>query len=395
VGRLLDGLRASSGDRSVIVIAGDHGESLGEHGERYHSRTLYEGAVHVPLLIAAPGLVSPGVRDSEEVGLVDVAPTLFDLLGIEDPDDLDGESLLTALSAPSASPIGPAGGRTLYLETLNTYVDNGWAPLYALRRHDAKYISAPRPEYYDLARDPHETHDLLAGTRGAAPPPGSALLAASLRARLAGQPDVTAADSDRGDGGLDPEVRRRLESLGYLSAGGERPAAGTDLPDPKDMLPLHDRLLAAREALARGDLEQAVRLGRTLVRASPRDRAALQLLGEAYASMGELGRAERALRRHLAIGPSVAAEVLLAQVLMQQGRLGEASDLLDAAAELDPDHGAVPLARGDLFLVQGRPDRARASYEEARQIDPTRFSGLSAARVERLDRLLAAHRGAS
>jgi len=393
VGRLLDGIRASVGDRSVVVIAGDHGESLGEHGEWYHSRSLYEGAVHVPLLIAVPDLVSPGVHDREVVGLIDVAPTLLDLLGIELREELDGRSLLAALASPSRSGDGPADRRSLYLETLNTYLDTGWAPLFALRSHGAKYIEAPRPEYYDLTRDPREEHDLLAGTPGAVPPPESAPMAASLWNRLAGQPDVTETATHPGAGGVDPEVRRRLQALGYLSAGGERPAAGTDLPDPKDMLPLHHQLLAAREALAHGDPDRAIRLARGLVRASPRDRASLQLLGEAYATRGELDLAERALRRHLAIGPSVAAEVLLAQVLMQQKRLVEAGTLLDAAAALDPDHGAVPLARGDLLLVQGRPVAARASYEEARRIDPIRFSGLSAARIERLDRLLAARRG--
>jgi len=387
VGRLLDGVAAAEGEREpLIVAAGDHGESLGEHAERYHSRTLYEGAVHVPLLIVAADLIPSRVDDGEVVGLVDVAPTVLDLLGLAPGETPDGESLLPALAGR------PDGGqdRTLYLETLNTYLDTGWAPLYALRRHDAKYIEAPRPELYDLANDPHEQHDLLAGKQPEAAdgaPPDAVALAAALRHRLESQPGVVEAAARRQP--VDPEVRQRLAALGYLSGGGSAPPDAADLPDPKDMLPLHDKLLAARAALAQGDPGQAVRLGRELVRAAPRDRAALQLLGEAYATMGDLKHAEQALRRHLEIGPSVAATVLLAQVVMQQGRFQDAEALLDAAAELDPGHGAVPLARGDLRLAEGRPDEARALYRKAAEIDPVRFAGLSKARLERLERLLA------
>ncbi len=395
VGRLLDAVKTAGAgremDRSVVVVAGDHGESLGEHGERFHSRTLYEGAVHVPLLVAAPGLpglLAPGVDAGEVVGLVDVVPTVLDLLGLDTPAGLDGRSLLRSLADPGAA---SDPDRALYLETLNTYLDTGWAPLYALRRHDGKYIEAPRPEYYDLVRDPHEQHDLLAGDSRGTPPPAARRLAGDLRGRLAEQPGIVEVANGLGSGAADPEVRRRLESLGYLSGGGSRPASATDLPDPKDMLPLHEQLLAARAAMAAGDPARAVRLARTLIHAAPRNRAALQLLGEAYATMGDLDRAEQALRRHLEVGPSVAAEVLLAQVVMQKGRLDEAEALLDAAAALDPDHGAVPLARGDLFLVEGRPADARASYERAGRIDPTRFGGLAAARIERLERLLAEH----
>jgi len=77
---------------------------------------------------------------------------------------------------------------------------------------------------------------------------------------------------------------------------------------------------------------------------------------------------------------------VLAQVMMQQRRFDEALALLDAAAELDPLHGAVPLARGDLQMIQGHPTHARELYEEAARVDPYRFAGLSRARIERLER---------
>jgi len=384
VGRLLEGIEAFvPPERSVIVAVGDHGESLQEHTERYHSRSLYEGAIRVPLVIAAPGAIAAGgAVDDRVVGLVDLYPTLLDLLGVARPSggpSLDGRSL-TRSGAPPGAPSADED-RALYVETLNTYLDNGWAPLYALRRHTDKYILAPRAEYYDLRDDPHEQANLLAGGSSAGV---SQSLAERLGDLVAAQPGIV--EVARGRQETDPEVRARLEALGYLSGGGGPAAPGTDLPNPKDMLPLHEELLAARRALAQGDLQQAARVARRLVQAAPRNRAALQLLGEAYARMGDLARAERALRRHMEIRPGVGALVVLAQVMMQQRRFDEAVALLDVAAELDPLHGAVPLARGDLQMIQGHPTRARELYEEAARVDPYRFAGLSRVRIERLER---------
>lgn len=382
VARLLAALAASGDDRrTLIVAAGDHGESLGEHGELYHSRTLYEEAVRVPLLVAAPGLVAPGgVVDGAVVSLVDVAPTVLALLGAKGLGETAGRSLL----APGAPE------RAVYLETLNTYLDNGWAPLYGLRRSDLKYIRAPRPELYDLAHDPGESRNLLPGAEERAAP-----LAARLEGLLAGQPGI-AQVAAAAEAGSDPEIRRRLEALGYLSGAGGGPAVGEgELADPKDRLPDLARLLEARRRIAGGDAEEAARIARDLVTRSPRDRSALQLLGEAYALLGRPEQAERALRRHLELGPAVGATTLLAQVVMQQGRLEEAAALLDRAAELDPEHGAVPLARGDLALIRGRVGEALALYREAARIDPYRFAGLAEARIRRAESLAAARKSSA
>ncbi len=362
----------------MIAVAGDHGESLGEHGERYHSRSLYEGAVHVPLLLAVPGAAPGQVVDDRVVSLVDLFPTLLDLLGVATPGPVDGRSLLRA----------PAdAGRIVYLETLNTYIDNGWAPLYAARRHRDKYVRAPRPEYYDLAADPGEDCDLLAGKGSEHPAPaaGAGALAAFLARRLAAQPDAReAARTFRPD----PEVARQLEALGYLSGGaGGAPPAPEALPDPKDMLPLLDDLVAGRRMLASGHPEQAAEKAKRLVRRAPRDRAALQLLAEGYALQGRNESAERVLRQSLEVGPTVGASVLLAQVVMQRRRFEEAEALLDQAAALEPGDGAVLVARGDLRLLQGRPLEALETYRRALAADPDRIADVARARIARVQAL--------
>jgi tetratricopeptide (TPR) repeat protein len=215
-----------------------------------------------------------------------------------------------------------------------------------------------------------------------------------LDRRLPGGPMAELAEdgAPAGSGETDPEVRRRLEALGYLSVGssggGDRSAPYGELPDPKQMLPLLEELSEGRSHLAGGRPEEAERSARRVLAASPRDRSALQLLAESYATRGRAEEAERALRRSLEIGPTLGACVLLAQVVLQRGgpaRADEAEALLDLAAESDPRHGAVLLARGDLALVRGRPAEAIARYEEAAEADPYRFAGLARARIDRLE----------
>ncbi|HUP42509.1 MAG TPA: sulfatase-like hydrolase/transferase [Thermoanaerobaculia bacterium] len=387
VGRLLSAIDAEGmTDHTVVLAVADHGESLGEHGERYHSRSLYEDAVRVPLILAVPALPDDarGVAiDGFVVTLADLYPSLLELLDLSDrpelrgpegPAPLDGRSLLKGPFPPD---------RSVYLETLNPYLDNGWAPLFAARSHREKYVEAPRPEYYDLGTDPGEMSNLLEGG-GAAPAARVLELQAFVRERGTAQTDLNtlAARAEA----MAPAARRSLEALGYLGGGG--PASGRapeELPDPKDMLPLLDTLAEGRRLLAAGEPLEAARKARLLVSRSPNDRAALQLLGEALAAMGREEEAERALRSLLDVGPTVGASVLLAQVVMQQGRFDEAALLLDQAADLDPRHGAVALARGDLRLFQGQPEEALALYREAWEMDPYRFEGLARARIARLE----------
>ncbi len=154
VGRLLGSLVARGEfDPAMVIIAGDHGEALGEHGEETHGILLYEATTRVPLLIHMPGQTE-AVRHPQPVGLIDLAPTLRDLLGIETSDD--GVSLLSTLRGESVVD----GDRTLYIESLEGYLRNGWAPLFAVVRGSMKIIDSPRPELYDLATDPNELSDL-------------------------------------------------------------------------------------------------------------------------------------------------------------------------------------------------------------------------------------------
>lgn len=366
LGRLFDGLAAHGLDRdTVVLVAGDHGESLGDHGESTHDLFVYDATLRVPLLLRVPG-VPPGVVSDRQVSLVDVLPTLLDLLGVKDPHPRDGRSLVGSRAEP---------GRAVYAESLVPYIDFGWAPLHALRRLGDKYVRAPRAEYYDLLKDPGEGRNLVP-VKGA-PPDEAQKLQRSLQALL--EKSAAAAAS-----GADPEARERLESLGYL--GGAGPDASSGVKDPKELVAVSEAIIQANGLLASGQPQQAIAQLEAQLPRSPRDRSLLQSLAKAYLRVLRLKDAERVLRAFREIKPKADTSLLLAQILILDGRRAEAGRLLDEAQALDPKHGGVFIARGDLLLQQGKRDEARAAYEQARQLDPYRASGAAEKRLQGLQR---------
>ena len=215
IGRLLTALNARHVlDRTIVVVVGDHGESLGEHGERDHGIFVYESSLQVPLIIRAPG-VTPG-RVASLVSQVDLLPTLLNLLGMSAPADVDGVSLVPALRGQTMPE------RELYAESL--YPSRfGWSPLRMVRDTRWKFIDAPRAELYDLDTDPFELHDIAAQRPN---------VVAGMRARLVDFAPSTRAASQ----GARPseDVLRALASLGYIAGGPAVPSSSA--LDPKDFI---------------------------------------------------------------------------------------------------------------------------------------------------------------
>lgn len=374
IGRLL-GFLADRGltERTLIVVVADHGESLGEHGEVTHGIFLYDSVARVPLLVSAPTLVPrPSVVQSL-VATVDITPTLLDLLGVDGWVGLDG------ISWASAS---PDRNRAVPLESLVPFLDYGWAPLFGIRRAGDKYIDAPRPEYYDMASDPRELHNLYAGPRSERSREIEALAAALRTARPVA---AAAGPTDR-----DPEAEERLGALGYIGGAGpsasESLAGSTGLSDPKDMITIATEVIEVNALLAAGRPREALALVEAAARRSPDDRTLLQLLAKVSVRLGDLRRAEAALRAFRAIRPKADASLLLAQILILDGRVPEAKELLDEAATLDGRHGGVLIARGDILAKAGKRDEARAAYQRAAELDPYRAAGASRARIAAIDR---------
>ena len=215
IARLLDLLeRRKTLERTIVLVAADHGESLGEHGERDHGIFVYDSVVRVPLIIRAPGF-SPR-RIPELVRLTDVMPTVVNMLGLPSPAT-DGVSLMDLMT-----------GRRTHLN-LDGYSESlypqrfGWSAVHALSDGRFKVIDAPRPELYDLERDPFESNNIY-DQRGDT--------AAALYGRLlAMKANPSATQAASGD------LRERLASLGYVGAGPvSNLTNGESAPDPKDCI---------------------------------------------------------------------------------------------------------------------------------------------------------------
>lgn len=221
LGKLL-GLLSELGvrDKTLVVVTSDHGEGLGEHGEMTHSLLIYDPTMHVPMIIHAGGALGGGKVIDRQVNLVDVMPTILDLLGIDMPSELDGLSLLQP---------GPEGPRACYIETLSSKTLHGWAPLLGVRRDDYKFILAPRPEVYDLRKDPKELVNLYYSH------PDVAVDLHELLKEFVGDDPLLAADVTQ-NLEMDDESIRKLAALGYVMT---TPKAQVDEDadeqiDPKD-----------------------------------------------------------------------------------------------------------------------------------------------------------------
>jgi arylsulfatase A-like enzyme len=215
VGRLIGALeRARLLDRTLVVVVGDHGESLGDHGERDHGVFVYESVLRVPFIVRAPS-VAPS-RVGAVVRLVDVMPTVLGLLGMEGPR-VDGVSLVSLMDGKQSDPGLEAYAESLYPLRL------GWSSLASVRDHRFKFIDAPRPELYDLARDPFEEHNIYSDRQS---------LGEAMRRR------VSALSGNRTEVTLpSPELAQRLMALGYVTMSPARPRSdGGELPDPKDCI---------------------------------------------------------------------------------------------------------------------------------------------------------------
>ncbi|MEP6802075.1 MAG: sulfatase-like hydrolase/transferase [Acidobacteriota bacterium] len=352
LGALLRGLPAAPPESRITVLAGDHGESLGEHGESTHGFFLYDSTVLVPLLFHAPGRVTPRVS-SLPARLIDITPTLLDLLRLPPLAGMDGRSLTPIFSGAKDDP------GTAYLETLQPWLAYGWAPLSGVREAAWKLVRAPRPEVYDLRADPHEAKNLFSGSREQT----VALLRELQRFEAA-----PATDSRRI---ADPETVARLRSLGYLGSGSSGPPAGRTLADPKDRLAERVLLLQGEDLLRTGKFDQAVAVFSEALRRDPGNHFALFRTGVALSKRGDLLRAIAPLEEAVRLDPEQAeSQFALADVLTRSGQYARAIPHWMETARLQPRRPAAWSNLGTALGRAGKLTEAAVAFARAVEVDP-------------------------
>ena len=315
LGRIVQQLKSTSlYDRTVIVVMGDHGESLGDHGESAHGFFIYNSVTRVPFFIRAPFEQTTARRIADPVRSVDVMPTVLDLLGIPTPKEVTGSSLVPLMTKAAVEL-----GLEAYSESMYPLHHYGWSDLRALRAGRYKVIDAPRPELYDVERDPKEEVNLYEQRRAL----GDRMIA-QLRTREEGFQKTEAA-LPAGD--VDPEARARLAALGYIGsfvANASDPRAGR--ADPKDKIGLFNKLGQAMDLSKEGEadrdaaLPQVVALLNEVLREDPQVIDAWFMLGTQYLRGQRPDEAVEYFKKTLELKPDYDLAVInLAQAYRQLG----------------------------------------------------------------------------
>jgi choline-sulfatase len=381
LGRLIGRLESNGlAADTLIAVAGDHGESLGEHGETTHGVFLYDATLHVPLLLALPGQTTPR-RIGTPVSLADVAPTLAEAAGLP-PAPADGESLLPLLSGR------PAASHRVYAESVYPAALLGWSPLFAVRSEGAKYVEAPHPELYDLAADPAENRNVFSPSRADA-----RALARELAAIRSARRATPAAPAGA------PEALSRLTSLGYLTPSG--PASDLDSvahrADPKEGIRDWDSIERAIIARQSGrPREAAEMLTGVLAQGRSESPAVLRELALSLKSSGQIPRAIEVYDRILRSATPVADDFFRLGVCWHLlGRDDRAAHAHEQALERDPHDLDAWMDLGQERVALGRLEAAEQAFAGALRIDSRSLdalSGLAAVAYERHDDAAAAAR---
>ena len=438
LGRLFGTLKAATRP-TVVIVTGDHGESLGEHGEETHGMFAYEATLRVPLIVAridpSTDASTRGSVIDSPARLVDIAPTVLDVVGIRPAGTVAGKSLVDVISARSGD------DRPTYFEAMTYNLVRGWAPLRGVIDGRAKYIDLPIPELYDLGTDAaekqntataeatrvRELHSVLR-TYSVAPPnrPGQESAEAAAVLRSLGYVSGSAAPRDTYTEADDPkrlvEVDRDLHAATTAFQNGQHDrglqllesviARRGDTADAYISLAYAHweagRVDAAIAALERGlkngapDRDIRIRLGIYLAESGSNPSRAIALLqglpatdaeaqnglGIAFTHAGRLVDAATAFRRVLVLDPTNGlalqnlASLSLRQALAapagkeRERVLGEAQTLAERAIAADP---VLPDAHTTIGVIQsmaGQPDRAITSWKRAVALDAAQFNAL-------------------
>jgi arylsulfatase A-like enzyme/Tfp pilus assembly protein PilF len=388
LGRLLDAL-GQARDETIVVVTGDHGESLGDHQEQQHGFFVYDAVTQVPLIIVVPGIAARAPAD--QVRIVDIMPTVLEAAGIAVPKAVQGASLLPA-----------ARGQRLNLLALSESwyprYHYGWSELTAVRDGRYKLIAAPRRELYDLQNDPVEQTNLAPSN-----PQRVAALERAMREMTAA---TSGASKPQTPQQVDPDVEERLRALGYVGSSVS-PRALEDRPrgDPKDKIAVYNLLKQAGTDSVAGRLDDAVAkvqkvlrddaevvdayvmLGNLNTKAGRKDAAiaayqqALSLddrhenaafaLALAYKQDERLDAAESGFERVLQMNPrSTKAQWQLADIGMRRGNFARAEQFLSSALATNVDRPPFLLKLGESQIELAKHDAAEKNLREALRLKP-------------------------
>ncbi len=373
VGRLLRFLKEKGIYRNtVIVLCGDHGESLGEHGEKTHGFFIYNATMHVPLIIRLPENAAPRTV-ADPVSLVDLMPTVLGAVGLEIPSQVQGRSLLAELRDDRTGrdrSDQTARERTLYGETFLPRIHFNWSELRGSENTKYHFIDAPRPELYDLAKDPGEVHNLVTEKKA---------VAEEMRAKLMGMiRDYSAGKELAEKTGLDPALMERLKALGYAGfSGGGDPASNDPtissrgLPDPKDRIAVYELISDAIADSQHGRYQESIDKLKSVIKTEPNSVPAHYLQGLDFYHLKRFAEAVDELQKTVQLSPDYALAFFnLGMAQAHAGQMDAAIATLQRTLQLDATNFEAAYNLGVAFIQKKQLEPAAAAFRQAVTINP-------------------------
>jgi choline-sulfatase len=351
VGRLLVWLKDHALDgKTLVVLMADHGESLGEHGESTHGIFLYDSTIHIPLIIAGPGIPKGQVLEPQ-VRSIDIMPTVADFLSISPGIRVQGTSLMPLLISNQRVSTGYS-----YMETLYPKTGMGWSELRGMRTERWKLILAPKPELYKMGEDraeklnvkdrfPADADHLQKKVWEIDGPPGS------IR-KLERSP-------------VDDETLRQLQSLGYVSGGRRELIVDTSGPDPKDRIEILGVLERSADLMNRGRYSDAVPMLKSIQPKDAPNPAIYQQLGVCLERTGQFQKAvdiyREAITNHAESDHTYAS---IGNNFVRMGRLQEAADAMEKAATMNRTNLQNLANLATAYMQLGRPEQCEKTLNE-------------------------------
>ncbi len=345
-------------DSSLIIVVGDHGEMLGEHGEETHMYFIYESAIKVPMIFKVPGLTKPK-RVSDIAGLVDIVPTVCSLLKIQTPLQVEGRDLSPYFYKKRTAD----EDRYLYCESIvpQSFKANS---LLAVVTNNWKYIQTTRPELYDLIEDPCEITNLAK-----LQPQRCRIMQDKLREILE---KCIRKSSDDAKVDLDPETIARLESIGYVGTKiDENWEFDQDSPDPKDFIGLSNAIKKCKRFIYKKQYDQAKKLCEETLQIYPGSSELHNLLAKVASNQGRWGDAISHLKKSIALAPEFPDTYdELGNIMALLGKWADAALCFKTALKLNPDIAETNLKLAKVLIEQQKFNEAIFCYQQSLKLNP-------------------------
>ena len=337
-------------DGALIVIASDHGQGLGEHGEETHGVFLYDETIHVPLLLKLPQNQNAGKRVAARASLVDVAPTVLEVAGVPVPAQMQGQSLLRIARTNS--------DQAAYSVSDFPQRAFGWSSLESWRAGKYLYIKAPRPELYDLSADPGASRNLAQTSKATLETIAGQLDAFDRRFSnpgASGGPELTSSEM------------QKLASLGYVGLQKSvAPSTAATGVDPKDGIANANKVLSALALLDEGKPEKAAAILQAVLATGSKMYLAQFVMGAALARQQQYPKAIEYLRRAIELQPdSTWAHYEMGASLLKSGDYKTAAVHLEIASSRLPGFAEAHALLAQAYDHLGRAEEAKRERSQS------------------------------